>query len=123
MTLSIILLAAIALGAYLMRKYDFDVLGHIIGIVVCLFCGIWLTCHLSCFILVERDYNIFVIERNAFEQTLKDSREGGNDYEAAAIVQEVARYNIRLSMEQYNNKNAFLGQYIDDRIEDLKPIK
>lgn len=79
--------------------------------------------HLGHFLTVNYRYEVFLSKRNAFELTLKNSRENGNELESAAIVKDVAKWNQKLAAAKYNNKTLFLGQYIDDRVEDLQPIK
>lgn len=100
-------------------SYDYDFLGIMGSIIIG--CGLFLQ-----IILISStsyDYNMFVAKRNAFESTLLESRKSGNPYETAAIVKEVSEWNIKLAEHKYDNKNRFLGQYIDDRIETLTPIK
>jgi len=120
MILIFILLALIILGGYIMNtSYNYEPLGFMM---VAIF-SIWLLIHTIMWGLTTYDYYMFVVKRNAFEQTLSDSRENGNEYETAAIVKEVAEWNISLATRQYDNKTFYLDQYHDDRIEDLKPIK
>lgn len=59
----------------------------------------------------------------AIESTLAQSRLNGNEYESAAIVKEVSEWNINLAEFKYNNQNWYIGQFIDDRFENLNPIK
>ena len=120
MITGIILAVLIGIGIYLVNKsYDYDMLGGL----MCVLFGIYLVVHLFALALVNYEYGMFVEKRNAFEQTLKLSRENGNDYETAAIVKEVAQWNIKLAERKYDNKTFVLDQYIDDRIETLEPIK
>jgi len=63
------------------------------------------------------------LDRETFETSLNESRKNGNEFESATILTEVIEFNSNLARIKYNNKNAFLGQYIDDRIENIKAIK
>ncbi len=114
----IILIVLIAIGGYLTTKLDYWEL----GIIMCSISGLWLIIHTFCLGLVSYEYGLFVEKRNAFEYTLQVSRENGNEYETAAIVKEVAQWNVKLAKYKYNNKTLYFDQYIDDRIEFLEPI-
>jgi len=115
----IILIVLIAIGGYLTTKWDYEGL----GIIMCAIFGLWLIMHSFCWGLVSYEYGLFVEKRNAFEQTLNEARNNGNEYETAAIVKEVAQWNQKLAEYKYDNKTIFFDQYIDDRIELLEPIK
>ena len=71
----------------------------------------------------EYEFEKFVSKRNAFEETLNNARGNGRDLESAAIIKDVAQWNMELAEYQYMNSHWFLGQYIDDRIESLIPIR
>lgn len=115
----IILIVLVAIGGYLTTKWDYDVLGTII----CVIFGFWLIIHSLLWGLVSYEYGLFVEKRNAFEQTLQVARENGNEYETAAIIKEVAQWNVKLAEAKYDNKTMYFDQYIDDRVELLEPIK
>lgn len=68
-------------------------------------------------------YGKWVAEREAFTQTLAEAREKGSEFERAAIVREVAEWNARLAKAKYDNANWLLGQYVDDRVDSLEPIR
>ena len=119
MTTLIILIVLVAIGGYLTTKWDYEILGGI----MCLIFGLWLLFHSIAYFTVEYEYGLFVEKRNAFEQTLNEARNNGNEYETAAIVKEVAQWNQKLAEYKYDNKTIFFDQYIDDRIELLEPIK
>lgn len=119
MITTIILIALLVLGIYLERKTDYVFLGFTMGLIS----GILLLFHIGAVSLVTYDYEMFVEKRNAFEQTLKDSRENGNDLERAAIMQNVSEWNVQLASQKYRNTTFLLDTYIDDRIMDLEPIK
>ena len=116
----IILTVLTTIGIYIaIKSYDFDIL----GVVMALVCVFWILIHSLVFFTQGYYYGLFVEKRQAFEQTLNNARENGNDYETAAIVKEVAIWNVSLAEKKYDNKNWYLGQFEDDRIEDLEPIE
>jgi small-conductance mechanosensitive channel len=115
----IILILLITIGGYLTTKRDYDLL----GVVMCLIFGLWVLYHSIFYFTVSYKYGLFVEKRNAFEQTLKEARENGNEFETAAIVKEISEWNQELAEYKYKNKTLFFDQYIDDRIELLEPIK
>lgn len=115
----IILVVLVVIGIRLLNTFDYDGWGFIMILIF----GIWLVIHTIAFFTVEYNYELFVEKRNAFEQTLYESRKNGNEYETAAIVKEVAKWNEKLAEYKFDNKTLFFDQYIDDRIETLKPIK
>lgn len=127
MTTLIVLIVLIALGLLLVKtasysSYSRDV-QDLLGVLLIIGSSVFLLVHLLAWSLVGYEYEKFAARRNAFNQTLQESRKSGNQYETAAIVKEVAGWNVELATEKYNNSTLFLDQYVDDRIEDLKPIK
>ena len=115
-----ILLGLTGFGIYLTyRDWGYEVLGGLMGIIF----GLWSVIHLICILTVSYSYELFVVKRDAFEKTLNDSRKNGNQYETAAIVKEVSEWNTKLAEYKYDNNTLYFDQYIDDRIEDLEPIK
>ena len=120
----IILIILIGIGIYLIiTRNEFFDYKEALGIIICVTFGVLLLIHLSAWSLKGRDYKLFVEKRNAFENTLKEARKNSNEYEIAAIVKYIAKWNIQLAAIQYDNKNWFLNQYIDNRFDELKPIK
>lgn len=115
----LILIVLLAISIYLLGNWEYELLGSIIFSVSML----GLIIHSMFFFTAGYNYGLFVEKRNAFEQTLIEARKNGSDYETAAISKEVAQWNQQLAEYKYDNKHAFLGQYVDDRIESLKPIK
>lgn len=88
----------------------------------CIF-SIWLILHTICWSLTAHTFNKLVVSRQSFVETLEESRKNGRELESAAILKEISGFNQRLASEKYNNQIWFLGQYVDDRIETLEPIK
>lgn len=119
MTTLIILIVLVAIGGYLTTKWDYET----IGVIMCGIFGTLLIIQSFALGLVPYEYGLFVEKRKAFEQTLKNARENGNEYETAAIAKEVAKWNVKLAEYKYDNKTMYFDQYIDDRIESLEPIK
>ena len=79
--------------------------------------------HSLAYFTANYNYGLFVAERDAFEETLKEARENGSEYEIAAITKDVAEWNRALAELKYSNKTLFFDQYVDDGIELLEPIK
>jgi len=116
----IMLLTLTGLGFYLYNKgWDYEV-GEAIMIT---FFGLWLSIHSICLLTASYGFEMFVVKRTAFEKTLNDSRKNGNDYETAAIVKEVAEWNVKLAQYKYDNTTLYFDQFIDDRIDTLEPIE
>lgn len=114
----IILVALVAIGAILMRTWDYDVLGVFMVVIF----GILLLLHVVGLSLKSYNYGKLIEERNSFEMTLQYSRENSNQYESAAIAKEVIEFNRKLTVMKYDNKTWLFNQYIDDRIQDVEPI-
>lgn len=51
------------------------------------------------------------------------SRKINNNLESAAILKNVMDFNLLLSEMKYNNKTFIIGQYVDDRVDNIEPIK
>jgi len=85
--------------------------------------GIWLIVHSISLATVEYNYEMYLVKRNAFEQTLKNTRANGNPYETAAIVESVAYWNESLAKYQFQNKTFYYNQFIDNRFNNLLPIQ
>lgn len=117
-----ILLALLALGIFLMRK-DWDWESGPIGLILVFASAVLLFFHAVYVIAAPYDYGQFEAKRNAFETTLNEARATGNQMEAVAILKEVAEWNADLASRKYDNSTFLFGQYVDDRIETLKPIK
>ena len=115
----IILIGLIILGVYLSTLWDYESFGSLLLILS----SFYLLIHCIAFFSTSYNFDLFVEKRNAFEQTLKDSRETGREYETAAIVSEVAKWNVRLAVQKYDNTTYYFDQYVDDRVKLLEPIK
>ena len=116
----IILTVLTGVGIYLINKvWEYDIFGGFMAVIF----GVWLVIHAISLLTVSYEYELFVAKRNAFEKTLNDSRKNGNEYETAAIVKQVAEWNVRLAEYKYDNTTLYFDQFIDDRVEDLEPIE
>ena len=69
------------------------------------------------------EYERFVAERTAFSATLDKARGGEYPLETAAIAQQITEWNVKLAELQYKNTVTWYDEYIDDRIDNLKPIQ
>ena len=116
-----ILLAVIVIGIYMAKSYYDD--KEFIGTIMIMFGGAFMVMHLVLWLTASYNHQIFVLERNSFEETLNEARNNGKEYEAVAIVKEVAEWNKKLATTKYDNNPILLNPYIDDRIESLQPIK
>ena len=85
--------------------------------------GIWLLIFCILTSISSYEYERFVVCRNAFEQTLSECRKNGNQYETATIVKEVSDWNQKLAENKLDNSKFLMDTYVDDRFEQLKPIK
>ena len=115
----IILLAILLLSIYLLKHSDYE----ITGFSLCLITSVLLFFHLIAWSLASISYNSVIVQRNAFIATLNEARKNNNPYETAAIVQNIAAWNISLAEDKYWNSTWIGDPYIDDRIETLEPIK
>lgn len=79
--------------------------------------------HVLFYHLQHLDYEMDRVKRETFQQTLNTSRELGNEYESATITKDVVEFNVSLARIKEKNTWRFIGQYIDDRYMNLKPIE
>ena len=122
MILGIVLLVVVIATAIISRmtvSYDISFLSGMVSILT----GGYLLIHILAMSLVEYNYEGFLERRAAFVETLDESRKNGNEYETAAIVKEISNWNIRVAKQKFDNKTLYFDQYIDDRWENIKPIK
>jgi hypothetical protein len=117
MEIFIILLALIIIGIVLFVNNE------PFGVLLCGFSSVYLLTHLFLWGLASYQYNIFVVKRKAFVETLKTARENKRNYELAAISREVSEWNQDLAQAKYQNSIFILKDYIDDRVEKLHPIR
>ena len=86
-------------------------------------CILFLIASVSNLIYKPIEYERFVAERTAFSATLDKAREGEYPFETAAIAQQITEWNVKLAELQYKNTVIWYDEYIDDRIDALKPIQ
>lgn len=94
-----------------------------LGVVITIIFGIYLLVHVIRWSTATYSYNITVVERNSFVETLNDARNNKRELESAAILKEISEWNRYLAEAQYDNGTFLLGDYHDDRIMNLKPIR
>ena len=112
----------IYLGNLLDSKYDY--IGTSMGFIILgIIFSVWFVGHVVAILATSYNYNQLVVKRESFVLSLEESRKNGRELESASILREVVQFNQELASEKYNNKIWFLGQYIDDRIETLEPIR
>ena len=122
---TIILLVILAVGITLMKldyKFRSDAWGFI-GTLLIMFSCIVMFMHVLALSFMSYEYKKFIAQRDAFQTTLNEARLHNNSYESAAILQSISQWNVELGELQFQNKTFLFGQYVDDRIEDVKPIK
>lgn len=120
MTIFLILLSITCLGIFITyRSYDYDIVGIIMSFVF----GGYLIMHIILWSISSYSYEIFVIKRQAFIETLNYARVNKNSFELASITKDISIWNQKLYEAKYNNKMFLLKDYIDDRVENLEPIK
>ena len=78
--------------------------------------------HIPSWLSVNYRYEMHIVERNSFIESLEIARSNKNSIELAAISKDIIEYNKDLAVTKYENQ-GFLDCYIDDRFMDLKPIK
>lgn len=115
----IISLIILGIGTYLFRTRNYDTL----GVIIIIFTSMFLVFHVALISFKSYDFELYMARRDSFERTLNESRKSGRELEAAAMLMQVSQWNETLSVRKFNNTNLFLGQYNDNRIMDIKPIK
>ena len=85
--------------------------------------SLYLFIHSIFYPLSSFDYELLEADRNSIQQSLDDSRLLGNEYESATILKDVVGFNRSLAKRKYMNNTLFFNQYIDDRIDFLKPVQ
>ena len=120
MEMLIIFTILILLLIFLSIKFD-DYAEFFIGFIVIFI--LLLILHVLHWSLSSYNYNIFVTKRNAFIETLNYARENESKFELASITHEVSEWNKDLAEMKYDNNVFLLKTYIDDRVDNLKPIR
>lgn len=118
----IILIAIIITGLILPKdKYYGD--RSFLSICLLMIGSVLLASHLVAISLVSIEYNAFKASHEQLKVDLENSRKLNASYEKAAILKEIIHHNQIIVSNQVLNKNWFIDQYIDDRVDELKPIK
>jgi len=92
------------------------------GILITILSIIFLMIHIPIWSSSNYRYEMHIVERNSFIESLQNARENKNNIELASISKEIIEYNKKLAILKYEN-TGFLDCYIDDRMLLLKPIK
>lgn len=82
-----------------------------------------LVIHLISWLTVPISFDSFNARHNQLIIDLSSSREKSDPYERMAILQEITEHNQVIAENKQFNKNWFMDQYIDDRVESLETIK
>lgn len=93
-----------------------------LSIPIIIFSILLLILHIPTVLSVNYRYEMHIVERNSFIESLEIARSNKNSVELAAISKDIIEYNKDLAVMKYENKGLF-DCYIDDRFMDLKPIK
>lgn len=100
----------------LMYAWDF------FGGVFCVLSFVFLLFHVPTWLLSAHKYEMHIVERNSFIESLENARLNNNKFELAAISKDIFEYNKKLALKKYENGTLF-DCYVDDRFLELKPIK
>ena len=120
MVILILLIVIIAVGILITKKsYDYEVIGIIVSVIA----GLYLIIHLLFWSLSGYEYNLFVVKREAFKETLDAARETNNQIELAAITKDISEWNKELATNKYNASLFMLKDYIDKRGLTLEPLR
>jgi len=120
MIIFLILIALTSAGLLITYKsYDYDIIGLIMSMIF----GCYLIMHTIMWSVSSYGYEIFMVKRQAFVETLKYARENKNMLELASITKDISEWNQKLYEAKYDNNVFLLKDYIDDRVESLEPIK
>lgn len=95
----------------------------ILSTVISSILGIWVIIHIIMWINVPYSYENFKVQRDAFEDTLNESRINGRENESATIILQVKDINMKIAKNKYLNTLWWYDWCIDDRINELEPIK
>lgn len=111
-----IFIIGIILPNYLDEDYE------ILSILITATCTALLLFHTPTWLSVNYRYQMHIVKRNSFIESLEIARSNKNSIELAAISEDIIEYNKELAVTKYENQ-GFLDCYIDDRFMDLKPIR
>lgn len=129
MKLLLVLLIVLAIGILVLKLYNdwphnednpFIILPTW-TVVLCV--PLFLILHLVSWGTASTKYEMYVVRRDAFIQTLENARVNGNPQEINAIAKDIATWNIELAQYKFDNKRILYDTSIDDRFEQLHPIK
>lgn len=117
MVISFILIGVFLIGCFLIKMYN----SYFWGDALCIVSAVYLFTHLLFCLFSSYEYDIWIVKRNYFVNTIWDSKI--NNFERAFMMGKVAKWNEELASKKLSNKTFLLKDYIDDRYENLQPIK
>jgi hypothetical protein len=117
--ITLALIVFLVIGIKLLNRWEWE--GT--GIIITTTSAMLLALHLILFLTVRYNYAIFKVKRDSFEMSISNCRLDGNEMECAAILKEVSLSNIELSSYKFHNSIPFIGIYVDNRFDNLEPIK
>lgn len=121
MTLVIILVVLFVLGLFLLRNNNDDVATF--GFVLTFIMGLFIIMHIGLIATASFDYQRARVKRTSVVNTIKEARINNAPIERAAITKDIINFNQYLASKQYYNTIPFLDPYIDDRFNNLQPIR
>src|SRR6185369_7627161 len=100
MIIKIILIVLIISSIYIAYLFDYEKLDnvgfHILGVLSTIVLGIYLIIHIICWSLASYSYEIYIIQRKSFVETLNKSRINYNPLERATVMLEISKWNQEL---------------------------
>ena len=127
MIITIILILLMSGSIYIAYLFDYERLDNFIfsflGIILAILMGIYLSIHILCWSTASYGYEVYIIERKSFIETLEKSRADYNPLERATVMLDISKWNQGLLKDKYKNKLFLLDDYIDDRIENIEIIE
>lgn len=118
-----ILLTLAVLFTVIAKKTNYEVGLEIFSTISAGLFYFWALVHSICIFTADYDFEKLAVKRQSFVESLEYSRKNGKELESATILKEITDFNQQLASEKYDNNHWYLGQFIDDRIETLEPIK
>ena len=117
--LTTLTLIALVLIAIYLHTTEYDILGTVLLTIS----GLALIIHGCSWFISLYTYDRLVAKRYAISYTLDSTREHRDELENASVTRDVVRFNSSLLLYRTDNKDLFLGMYIDDRIETIELIE
>lgn len=119
----IILVVVFIVGLVLLYGFADDFEVSTLGFLITIFSAAAIIIHLLSWIIAPYNHDVFMQEREAIQTHIDDVRDSHRYNEFYAISKEATEWNIMLYKMQYQNQKRLLRPYIDNRIDDVKPIR